>query len=200
MIRAPMHSRNRRVAGAALGMAATFAGLQGLSALLQGPPPLEVSLAGVVLGSLLCWGAAVDLLRFEIPDGVSLGLFPLGLFVTWHLAPDQLVAHLAAGLAGGGLILAVNAGYRAWRGEDGLGIGDAKLLASGGAWLGPAGLPGALLFGCLSAIAALVVFARTKDRRHSGGRRFARRRLPFGPHLALGIWIIWVFGPLVPAG
>jgi prepilin signal peptidase PulO-like enzyme (type II secretory pathway) len=38
------------------------------------------------------------------------------------------------------------AGYRALRGREGLGGGDAKLLAAGGAWLGWPALP-AIMFG-----------------------------------------------------
>lgn len=33
-------------------------------------------------------------------------------------------------------LLALTAGYRGWRGRDGLGLGDIKLAAAAGKWLG----------------------------------------------------------------
>jgi leader peptidase (prepilin peptidase)/N-methyltransferase len=73
-------------------------------------------------------------------------------------------------------------------------MGDAKLFAAAGAWLGAPALPGVLL---LAAASALVIALL--------GRGFAGKidryePLPFGPYLALATWLGWVLGPLVPAG
>ncbi len=65
------------------------------------------------------------------------------------------------------------------RGRVGLGLGDAKLLAAGGAWLGVALLPDVLLVSALAGLCWAV------------GRR--RSRIAFGPFLAGGIWVVWLY-------
>ena len=80
------------------------------------------------------------------------------------------------------------------RGRDGLGGGDAKLLAAGGAWVGISGLPTVLFAGAGTALiaAGILILAVYRLRRDTA--------LPFGPFLALGIWFVWFFGPLTIAG
>ena len=80
--------------------------------------------------------------------------------------------------------------YRRLRGREGLGGGDAKLLAAAGAWIGASGLP-SVLFG--AAVAALLAAAALA----LAGREMRRdTALPFGPFLALATWLVWLFGPL----
>jgi len=84
--------------------------------------------------------------------------------------------------------------YRRLRGRDGLGGGDAKLLAAGGAWVGIGGLPTVLFAGAGIAliVAGILILAGYRVRRDTA--------LPFGPFLALGIWFVWLFGPLAVTG
>jgi leader peptidase (prepilin peptidase)/N-methyltransferase len=84
--------------------------------------------------------------------------------------------------------------YRHWRKRDGLGLGDVKLIGALGAWLGPDGLPTAVLFGVV--LALIYVLARTL----SGGRPAASDKIPLGAFLAVGGWLVWLLGPLIPAG
>jgi leader peptidase (prepilin peptidase)/N-methyltransferase len=81
--------------------------------------------------------------------------------------------------------------YRAIRGRDGLGGGDAKLLAAAGAWVGVRALPQVVLF---AAIAGLVAAAGL---RIAGVRLGAQSALPFGPFLALATWLVWLAPALV---
>ena len=74
------------------------------------------------------------------------------------------------------------------RGRDGLGQGDAKLLAASGAWLGVAALPNVVLFAAVAGLAMAAVLSL-------GGKVLtARTMLPFGPCLALATWLIWLQG------
>jgi leader peptidase (prepilin peptidase) / N-methyltransferase len=73
------------------------------------------------------------------------------------------------------------------RGEEGLGLGDAKLFAAGGAWLGWQALPPVLLVSAASAL-LYVVMERVI-------RRSDERRIAFGPWLSAGIWIVWLTRP-----
>jgi leader peptidase (prepilin peptidase)/N-methyltransferase len=74
--------------------------------------------------------------------------------------------------------------FRRLRGREGLGQGDAKLLAAGGAWVGAWQLPDVLLAAACSALA----YAFRK------GKPDAAERIPFGPFLAAGIWLMWLYG------
>ena len=73
--------------------------------------------------------------------------------------------------------------YFQLRGVDGLGQGDAKLLAAAGAWLGPTALPWVVL---LAATGALV-WALAKGRELT-------MPLAFGPWLASSFWALWIAG------
>jgi len=77
---------------------------------------------------------------------------------------------------------ALNAAYRAWRGREGLGGGDAKLLAASGAWLGTAPLPDEIL------VAALLALAAVSARRLAGETLERVAKIPFGPALALALF------------
>jgi leader peptidase (prepilin peptidase)/N-methyltransferase len=80
--------------------------------------------------------------------------------------------------------------YRRLRHREGLGQGDAKLFAAAGAWLGTAALPQVILLATAAALAMATGLAL------AGTRLRADTALPFGPFLALAIWLIWLFGPL----
>jgi len=87
-------------------------------------------------------------------------------------------------------LAAIAALYRRLRGREGLGGGDAKLLAASGAWLGAAALPQVILLAAVSALAAAACLRLT------GIRLGIHSALPFGPFLALATWILWLFGPV----
>jgi leader peptidase (prepilin peptidase) / N-methyltransferase len=69
-------------------------------------------------------------------------------------------------------------------------LGDAKLFSAAGAWVGLEGLPSVLL--CASVIA--IAFAGVA--RAGGETVTAVTRIPFGPYLAFGFWIVWIYGPM----
>jgi leader peptidase (prepilin peptidase) / N-methyltransferase len=130
----------------------------------------------------------IDLRSWLLPDVLTLPLIIVGLAVTVALDPDQLTQH-AVGAALGFLgLAAIAALYRALRGREGLGGGDAKLLASSGAWLGTAALPPVILLAALSALAAAGCL------RLAGIRLGRYTALPFGPFLAFSTWAFWLSG------
>jgi leader peptidase (prepilin peptidase)/N-methyltransferase len=79
------------------------------------------------------------------------------------------------------------AGYRRWRGRDGLGLGDVKLAAVAGAWLGPVTIFAVIELAALSALGAYAVNAYLRKRPLR-----ASAFLPFGLFLAPAIWIGWL--------
>ena len=94
-------------------------------------------------------------------------------------------------MAGFAAFAAIAGIYRRARGREGLGLGDAKLLAAAGAWLGWQALPGVVLIAAASGLA----FALATPL--GGGKLAWTSRIAFGPHLALAFWLTWLLGPVV---
>ncbi|HVS08873.1 MAG TPA: prepilin peptidase [Planctomycetota bacterium] len=171
----------------------------------------------------------VDFERYEIPDEISIGGMVLAPVVslwvprlhewTWVArrlseGPEvsrfgALAGCIAGMLAGGGVLLAIGWFGKRLYGRDAMGLGDVKLLAGAGGFIGPGGVVLALMIASLAASVAgignILRFlalsqARTRAR---GGRRSLRRSLrsarvagryvPFGPYLALGIVVALLY-------
>jgi leader peptidase (prepilin peptidase) / N-methyltransferase len=131
----------------------------------------------------------IDARKWLLPDALTLPLVVVGLAAAAAFAPEQL-SDRALGAAFGYLSLRVIALlYRLWRGREGLGQGDAKLLAASGAWVGASDLPQVVLGAAVSALVAAGCL------RLAGIRLGALSALPFGPFLALATWLIWLLGP-----
>jgi leader peptidase (prepilin peptidase)/N-methyltransferase len=149
--------------------------------------------ASLALGWTLLALAAIDIRHYWLPDRLTLPLIPAGLLVAWLVDPAALASHAIGALAGFLAFAAIAWTYRRLRRRAGLGLGDAKLLAAAGAWLGWPALP------VLVAVAATLALAAALVRAASGERLGAASRIAFGPYLALALWLFWLFGPLVPA-
>ena len=157
------------------------------------------------IASVFCCGlgwtmlaiAAIDRRHFIIPDRLSLPAIPAGLVAAALIQQDQLPAlnvpalavldHAIAALGASLALYLLRAYYLHTRGHEGLGLGDVKLIAAGGAWTGVAGVPMVLL---LAAVAALVL---TGVQWLAGDRSLAATtRVPFGAYLAPSIWLVWL--------
>jgi leader peptidase (prepilin peptidase)/N-methyltransferase len=134
--------------------------------------------------------AAIDIRRFLLPDAITLPLLLSGLVVAYLIDPSSILRHLIGAVAGFVSFMLFSSLYRRLRGREGLGHGDAKLMAALGAWLSWQGLPSVVLIGASSALAValLQVVAGTSLRWD--------HRLPFGAYLALGGWMVWLNGPV----
>ena len=157
----------------------------------SGMAPATIA-ATALLGLGLAALSAIDLRTFRLPDAITLPLIALGFGFTWLLDWQPALPWRIAAAAGGyAFIWCVNEAYRALRGRAGMGMGDAKLLAAAGAWLGFEGLPSTMLSAC---VGALLFVAGCQ----AAGRPVGfKEPLPFGPFLAAGLWLVWLYGPLV---
>lgn len=167
--------------------AALFIGLAtagGAVALYELRSPL-----GYIGAALACWLALasfIDARHFLLLDILTLPLALAGLALAYAgYGPTLLNAGLGAAIGYLGL-WALSALYYRVRGQDGLGMGDAKLICAAGAWCGALALPSVLLIGSISALiyAALVAL--------SGRQVGAGFKLPFGPFLSVGFFVTWV--------
>lgn len=145
-------------------------------------------LFSAVLGCTLLALGWIDWCTLRLPDALTMPLIAIGLLAAWLGQPGAFYSGVIGAACGYGALVAIGLGYRWLRGRDGLGRGDAKLLAAGGAWLGWAALPTVVLLAALlGLIVALAQCAR-------GEKLTSQTMIPFGPPLALAIWLIWIYG------
>lgn len=142
-------------------------------------------LASLALFLLLATVALVDVRTRRIPDPLNALIVASGLGATL-LLDGSLLNSVIGIVSGYGAMWGVSAGYRAVRGADGVGMGDAKLLAGAGAWLGWLGLPFVVL------IASSVGLVWVAVKRLSGQTVSPRDALAFGPFLCVGVFVVWL--------
>jgi leader peptidase (prepilin peptidase)/N-methyltransferase len=123
----------------------------------------------------------VDLRHKIIPDVISLpgilvGLVAVPLFTLNGLSwKDSLLGMII----GGGLLYLIGISYEWLRKKEGMGMGDVKLLAMIGAWMGYMALPYIIL---ISSLTGIII---------GGGSLLLTKKdlgqtIPFGPFLVLG--------------
>ena len=149
--------------------------------------PLELFYPSIIIAVLLVWMSFIDIERHILPNFLTYGLMMCGLiWASIHQLP-QLGHHVIGAIFGYGLIALLAWYYIKKRGIVGIGLGDAKLLAASGAWLGWMGIPYVLLIASLSGLLLSVVIMISKKSLD------LKYRIAFGPHLAIGFWGVWLF-------
>jgi leader peptidase (prepilin peptidase)/N-methyltransferase len=162
--------------------------LFGLVVLLTPPGPLIAS--RLLLVGILIVLFGIDLEHRILPNVITLPGIPIGLLFSLIAPPGWLDA-LIGTLLGGAVLYAIAWAYYLWRREEGMGMGDVKMLAMIGAFLGwQAVLVTLVLSSIAGAIIGMILIATQK-----GDMKFA---LPFGTFLAIGALIAMFVGePLV---
>lgn len=154
-----------------------------IGALSIGGLPDWGGIAWALLSWLLLTLAILDWRHFWLPDALTLPLAFLG-FTAGLWATDVTLTDRIIGAAiGYGALLALALGYRALRGRDGLGLGDAKLLGALGAWFGWQALPFILLIASLLGLVVMLSTGRARQR---------TARVPLGTFLALAALPAWI--------
>jgi leader peptidase (prepilin peptidase) / N-methyltransferase len=144
-------------------------------------------LGGVFFASACLALAAIDLEFQILPDRITLTGIAIGILLSFFSKTrTPLAALLGAAVGGGGLFLIAFL-YEKIAGQEGMGLGDVKMLAMIGAFLGPVGVLmtvlAASLSGSVVGIAAMAL-----------GRGDRKMRLPFGVFLAAGGVAAFFFG------
>ncbi|HOY77342.1 MAG TPA: A24 family peptidase [Hyphomonadaceae bacterium] len=151
----------------------------------------DARLVGAVLAFALAWAAAVDIDRFILPDLLTLGLVVLGLCLALASGIDAARPYILGTVLGYGSLASLAWIYRRVRGRNGLGMGDAKLLAAAGAWLGWAALPFVILIASLTCLISIGLLAAIQMR-STPKQPMLAAYIPFGPYLACAIFIVWL--------
>ena len=150
--------------------------------------------SAMILGLLLVWVSVIDVERFEIPDTASVLLALTGAIFAYQAGRITFFDHVAAGLLWAGLFWLVAYSYARWRGWQGLGFGDVKLMFGIGLWLGTASTP-AVVFG--ASIAGIVTILMMSVCGRAPIKEMGKTGIAFGPFLCLSAWVIWLFKDLI---
>lgn len=162
-----------------LGVAAAVGHAASLS-----PAPAALASFGV-LAFFLVFLAAEDLKTQTLPNLLTLPMAVAGLAAAvLGTAPATPQNALMGVVAGGLFFLFIAILSLKILKKPGMGVGDIKLLAAGGAWVGVTGLPLVLIIASVAAL-LYILLARI-------GRGV---KIAFGPFLALGIWLAVMYQP-----
>jgi len=154
--------------------------------------PMPAAPFAAFLAVVAIFIAIVDIEYLVIPDSANALLFAAGLIFVFVDAgrgdyfsafADALLRCLVAG----GAFALLRFGYLRRSGAEGLGLGDAKLVAASAPFLAWSSLPVALLIasaGGLIAVAARAAIARQMPDR--------KAEIPFGAFLAPAIWVAFL--------
>ncbi len=129
---------------------------------------------GMVFITMLAAITLTDLEQRVIPNRILLVGVILCVAIAAPTDPGGLPERAIAAAAAGGLMFAVVLAYPA-----GMGLGDVKLVATMGLFLGRAVAPAILIALLVGSLVGLVLIARH-------GREARKMAIPFGPFLALG--------------
>jgi leader peptidase (prepilin peptidase)/N-methyltransferase len=157
-----------------------------VGAVLVHHTPVSISLS-IVLMLLIVPAALIDLEHRIIPNRLTALGAVLGLLIGLVLDPAGEPTRLIAAGAGGGFLLIAALAY-----PGGMGMGDVKLAAVMGLFLGAAIAPAILIALLSGVLVGALIIAR------KGAHAGRKTAVPFGPFLALGaIVAVFVGQPMV---
>ena len=147
-----------------------------------------IDLIRLLLIFVLAYLAYIDLRTFRLPDLITLPLIFLGLcfnsFSNLQFVSPQ--ESILGALLSYLFLWLMNRVYRYIRQQDGIGMGDAKLLAALGAWLGWSALPSILLIASLTGLVGGIIWLKWRNFQF-------QQAFPFGPFLVIAgiIELLW---------
>jgi leader peptidase (prepilin peptidase)/N-methyltransferase len=135
-----------------------------------------------LLSAVLGW---IDIRHGIIPDWLNSTIAGLGLSKALIISgPPAGFEAACEGVAIGAIFWLLRRLYFTFRNIQGLGLGDVKLLAAAGIWVGIAGIPMLLLVAALTALACAGVMQL------AGRQLTGQTSMSFGPFLAIGLLFV----------
>ena len=125
----------------------------------------------------------IDLKHFIIPDSLTFPLMIIGFLKSFDPNLNQTIFpnyinSLIGGVTGYLVIWSIIYLYKVIRKKEGMGLGDAKLLAAIGFWFGWARLPFVIFFSSFVALVVAIPSLLKKTKRMSS-------EIPFGPYIII---------------
>jgi len=143
--------------------------------------PVQMAL-GLVLVTALMAVTITDLEQRIIPNKILLAATAIGFAIVLAFEPSSLPERAIATLAAGGLLFTAALIY-----PQGMGLGDVKLAAVMGFFLGRDVAPALLVALLTGSIVGIALIARE-------GASARKKAIPFGPFLAFGALVGLLFG------
>lgn len=172
-------------------LAATYLATFGLA---LGTASADRLIIAAILAAPLIWLSLTDLARHEIPDTATATIALAGAVFQWHLHGPTLpfALTLGAAIALTTLFWAAGSLYFRRKGQEALGIGDAKLIGAATLCLGPFAIWTLLILAATGGILATLL-SRRREKTATG--------IAFGPFLAYALFVLVNFplsGPAPP--
>ncbi len=141
----------------------------------------------------LLYLAYIDWRTLRLPNAITFPLIFLG--IAFNSISDLRLTTPSAALLGALLgyasLWTLNAGYHLLKNRNGIGMGDAKLLAALGAWLGWGALPSVLLIASVTGIVGGLTWLQWRGHQ-------LQQAFPFGPFLVIAGIIELLWPQLIP--
>ncbi len=133
----------------------------------------------------------IDLKHFIIPNELTFPLMVIGFLKSFDPNLNQTIFpnyinSLIGGLFGYSIIWLIIFFYKKVRKKEGMGLGDAKLLAAVGFWFGWVSIPFTIFF---SSVMALIVVTPSLIKK----KKDMATQIPFGPYIIIGCTIYAFF-------
>ena len=132
----------------------------------------------------------IDLKHFIIPDIITFPLMIIGFLKSFDPNLNEIFPNYINSLIGGcfgyGIIWGIIFFYKKFKNKEGMGLGDAKLLAVVGFWFGLDSIPFVIF---LSSVIALLVVLPDLIRK----TKKMSTQIPFGPYIIIGNLIYLLF-------
>jgi leader peptidase (prepilin peptidase)/N-methyltransferase len=132
----------------------------------------------------------IDLKHFIIPNSLTFSMMVLGFVKSFDqnlisLFPNYFNS-LLGGILGYGIIWSIIFFYKLIRNKEGMGLGDAKLLAVIGFWFGWIAIPFVIFSSSIIALITVIPSLLNKSKKLSS-------EIPFGPYIIIGCILYIVF-------
>ncbi len=142
---------------------------------------------GLIFTWILIAAAFIDIDEQMLPDDLTLLGLWVGLLVSTHhvfVSPSEAIIGAISGYM---TLWLLYWAFKLLTKKEGMGYGDFKLMACVGAWLGFKMLPVVVLISSFvgSVYGIVSILSRWHDR---------NQPMPFGPFIAIGAWISFLFG------
>lgn len=149
-------------------------------------------LAVFIAALSLLWMAWIDLKLWILPNELvallALTALPFHYAVDWYYG--GWLFFVIGALMGGGVLFAIRAVANRIYGMETLGMGDIKLMAAAGLWLGPEAVLMALSVGALGGVLHALIIAGHKRLVKRQDVSLNRMALPAGPGFIAGIFLV----------
>ena len=132
----------------------------------------------------------IDLKHYIIPDSLTFALMVLGFLKSFDPNLNEIfpnyINSLIGGVFGYGIIWLIIFFYKVLRNKEGMGLGDAKLLAAIGFWFGWIAIPFVIFSSSVIALFTVLPSLINKSKKLSS-------IIPFGPFIIIGCILYIIF-------